>query len=611
MKNERPSRAKSKNPPRDGGGQGVLTRLAGLTKSRTASGKAAGNRNVRETVESIAIAFILAFLFRTFEAEAFVIPTGSMAPTLQGRHKDLTCPQCGFRYRAGASDDPDTGQPADVVAATCPMCRFTVDIDARRPGGIEAPTYNGDRILVGKFIYEFNEPERWDVIVFHFPGKAKMNYIKRLVGLPREQLMIRGGDVFVRPLRSGQPYKIARKPPDKMGAMAQLVHDNDYIPADYLKSNWPLRWRVWPPREAAEAGGWSERRELVESGGVETVRQRFAIGGGAAEPRWIRYRHIIPSASEWERILQGPPLPPDYAGARPQLITDFYAYNTSIERGFPLLPASKFGLHWVGDLMLQADLQVTTDTGEVLLDLVEGGRHLTATIDVATGEAALAIEGHAGFAPTAQTAVRGPGEYRLGLSNFDNQLRLWIDGEAVAFSTPTTYSRPALLIPTVEDLAPAGVGSRGAGVKVRDLRIYRDIYYIADYNRGPWLRPLSDYPNPEPDRPSPLANPTRERVAQFLADPSLWGVFGRRLQTEYTLQADQFLVLGDNSPFSKDSRLWEGDKFNGHALSYYVDRKLLIGKALFIYWPHSWDRVPGTSIPFPYFPNVQDMGLVR
>ena len=43
----------------------------------------------RETIESIAIAFVRAFLFRTFEAEAFVIPTGSMAPTLQGRHKDV------------------------------------------------------------------------------------------------------------------------------------------------------------------------------------------------------------------------------------------------------------------------------------------------------------------------------------------------------------------------------------------------------------------------------------------------------------------------------------------------------------------------------------------
>src|SRR5712675_274714 len=64
-------------------------------------------RTLRETIESIVIAFILAFLFRTFEAEAFVIPTGSMAPTLQGRHKDIDCPKCGYHYRVSASQEVD------------------------------------------------------------------------------------------------------------------------------------------------------------------------------------------------------------------------------------------------------------------------------------------------------------------------------------------------------------------------------------------------------------------------------------------------------------------------------------------------------------------------
>ena len=58
---------------------------------------------MRETIESIALAVILAFLFRAFVAEAFVIPTGSMAPTLMGQHKDVQCPECGYWYQAGAS----------------------------------------------------------------------------------------------------------------------------------------------------------------------------------------------------------------------------------------------------------------------------------------------------------------------------------------------------------------------------------------------------------------------------------------------------------------------------------------------------------------------------
>ena len=51
---------------------------------------------------------------------------------------------------------------------------------------------------------------------------------------------------------------------------------------------------------------------------------------------------------------------------------------------------------------------------------------------------------------------------------------------------------------------------------------------------------------------------------------------------------DQFFALGDNSPQSKDSRLWATPN-----TEYYVERDLLIGKALFIYWPlthMSWVR---------------------
>ena len=59
----------------------------------------------RDTVEAIVVAFILALVVRGFEAQAFVIPTGSMAPTLMGRHKEVTCPQCGFVYTVNASEE--------------------------------------------------------------------------------------------------------------------------------------------------------------------------------------------------------------------------------------------------------------------------------------------------------------------------------------------------------------------------------------------------------------------------------------------------------------------------------------------------------------------------
>jgi signal peptidase I len=77
---------------------------------------------------------------------------------------------------------------------------------------------------------------------------------------------------------------------------------------------------------------------------------------------------------------------------------------------------------------------------------------------------------------------------------------------------------------------------------------------------------------------------------------------------QFKLGPDQFLMLGDNSPRSSDSRLWE-NRWDGQ--EYYVKRELLIGKALYIYWPHALDHLPGTDVWFAFFPDFGRMGLVR
>src|SRR6187431_1469170 len=76
--------------------------------------------SIKETIESILIAFILAFIFRGFVVEAFVIPTGSMATTLLGAHMRFTCPDCGYRYDVnyqseGATDIEDVKIPSHAV----------------------------------------------------------------------------------------------------------------------------------------------------------------------------------------------------------------------------------------------------------------------------------------------------------------------------------------------------------------------------------------------------------------------------------------------------------------------------------------------------------------
>lgn len=536
---------------------------------------------VREVVESVVIAFVLAFLFRTFEAEAFVIPTGSMAPTLMGRHKDVYCEKCGFQFQASASSevDPRSGNAVghEVIGGTCPMCRYTMDFSLRNPQRKRYPSYTGDRILVGKFPYQFSDPERWDVAVFRFPGGATTNYIKRIVGLPRETVRIQHGDLWVQ--RDGEAeFVMARKSPAKILAVLQPVYDNDYVLPKIIQQGWPARWANDGTGVAAE--GWTS----------DDYRS-FRVGGTSREA-WLRYRHFVPSAVEWQDFLNG--TAPYAESIRPQLISDFCAYNTGIDTGLPSLGVERLGLHWVGDLALSAVLEVQSSSGEIVLELVKAGRRYQCTFDLAQGTAVLSINGQGEFHPTATTAVRGPGTYRVRFANMDRQLTLWVNDRVVPFDAPTTYDA-ADDVPQPTDLTPVGIASRGVQLRVDHLKVFRDLYYIA--TKEPMPNPMTDYDLSH----RPLMTP--EGIAQFLSDPAQWGAFAHRRSADFHLDADQFLALGDNSAQSRDSRLWGSE--------YYVKRDLLIGKALFIYWPHSWNEIPYVHVPFPFFPNFARMGLVR
>src|SRR6185436_1397136 len=57
--------------------------------------------SIQDTLISVVIAFALAFVFRGFVVEAFVIPTGSMAPTLMGAHERFRSQQSGDSWAVG------------------------------------------------------------------------------------------------------------------------------------------------------------------------------------------------------------------------------------------------------------------------------------------------------------------------------------------------------------------------------------------------------------------------------------------------------------------------------------------------------------------------------
>jgi signal peptidase I len=588
---------------------------------------------IRETVESIVIAFVLAFLFRTFEAEAFVIPTGSMAPTLMGRHKDVVCPKCGYRYQVSASEEESEvpgRQTTDVIAGKCPMCKYVMPMRPNLPQGVpearqaDIPvqrSYNGDRILVNKYIYEFSDPKRWDVVVFKFPGDAKVNYIKRLVGLPGEKLRIQHGDVFLGKGDAPQDkdYEIIRKPTSKILSMRQLVHDTNYDPGELDSVGWPLRWHSSPE---SGPGAWKVDKSTVG----KNVRQQYSVDAAAGTDSWLRYENLAPTYQVWQDVAAAAERgdkQPLYSDAKRaewrRLIMDANPYDGRVDRAQMSLAnnlnvnSQREGLHWVGDLMLDANVEIESPSGELLLDLVKAGRQFTCRVDLTSGEAKLSAGDLPGFSPKAKTNLKGPGKHQVAFSNFDEQLLLWVDGSVVAFDRETSYDaeklfgnrdriRPETSDKDLGDFAPAGIGARGAKLAVSRLRVWRDIYYIADdYQRmAGFGGPVTDFNHPFNDRVFELAN-----------TPSLWDLFSKRNKADFALNGDQLFVMGDNSAESSDARLWAGRSDRGQPGGPYLDRRLLIGKALCVYWPHSWNQIPGTPIPFPLFPNIADMRLVR
>lgn len=629
-------------------------------------------RGGRETVDALVVAFVLAFLIRTFQAEAFVIPTGSMAPTLMGRHKDVFCEQCGVRYRVNSSDDASE-QFAEVqrrvarglmspqegerylagqlcVGGACPQCRYLMPLSDAAPsallppgrdGGTQTGDYSGDRLVVSKYAYSFAAPERWDVAVFKYPGDSETNYIKRITGIPGEELRVFQGDLYTRPLGSDNAFTIARKPAGTLMAMRQFLHDTNHEPRRLIDAGWPLGW--------SGDDGWSATKtEETSKKGAPVYRVSYAGESTAGATRWLRFRHTPPTEPVWNRVLEGEePLEPR---PKPQLVTDFTPYNTRLNldqavgngvlslrpRLSPAAPGrsrvddlGRLGIHWVGDLVLEADLNVGSTSGEVTLELVEAGTHYGMSLDVASGKATLwrgAFESddRDELASTTTSAV-GSGRRRLRLANVDNRLVTWLDGRLLDLAASFDDALPARPGPAAMprtsdadegDLAPAGVAVTGGKVTIDRLRLWRDGYYIARrHDDEPGWVLTTDLP---PGQAGVSESDWYAQVQALPHRPEDWPMLAKRRARDFPVREGQLFVMGDNSGWSLDARLWAGGngRDGGRPGGAYLEQTQLVGKAICVYWPHSWYRLPvgfnpRTRLHVPLWPNFADMRLVR
>jgi signal peptidase I len=548
----------------------------------------------------------LAFLVWSFEAEGFVIPTGSMAPTLMGRHKEIVCPECGYTYTVNADCEVDSnGSGAStgmrVAWGTCENCRYETRVD-------DAPSVGGDRIYTMKRGLEMPflpaagrvGPDRWEVAVFKLPEEPEVRYIKRLVGMPGEIIQIHQGDLWRRPLDGPGGFERLRRPIGHQHAMQVTVYDDAHRPAT-LKDD--PRWRRW-----MASGGWSEPAEGT-----------YRLGRGQEkDDAWdeLRYRNLVPDPDQWQAIRKQRPLPVE---PRPTLITDFSSYNTDLTpqgREHPRTAARPwFQPHWVGDLTLSCRVTVREPRGRLRLELIKGGRSNGCEIDLASGRATLSHEGNALGEPAA-TPLFAPGSYELTLANVDDRLTLVVDG-ALPFRDGRAYETTApgsCSIPTAADLQPARLSAKDADLEVVGLVLKRDVHYTL----APGAADDGGLEALVPRGPSALFD--------LLADPAKFARFGEARAMDYPLGPGRYLMLGDNSPWSRDGRAWtrrdqrdpddpsEGWDDSGREC-WEVPESLLIGKAFCVYWPHMkpvWPEIRlGTDLRLPARPYLEKLRWIR
>jgi signal peptidase I len=533
---------------------------------------------MREVVETVVFVVVLVLMLKSFAAEAFVIPTGSMAETLYGYQANVTCPECGTKFPVNFSNvvDPQGGSPQAVLSCMCPNCRFPIElpkglfkngeeypakdgVDGDRALKIEIEkAETGDRVLVAKFwtkSFFGLAPDRFDVVVFKYPKEPQkqatpQNYIKRLIGLGGETIGIHRGKLYRLPPEEPSPFNDLQsepKPRDWDLWQSMYMHEDNKEMIERLREGKGFHILQKPAKTVL-----AEMRLVYDNDHPAKDMKDY--------PRWVGdktawtpvegngFAHQGTDSKNIDFLRYGHRLREPKMGER-QLITDFMGYNSAtyhdINRTIP-------GQNWVSDLIVEAEVDIQQATGDLVLELSKGPERFQARWELSTGVCSLfrVKNGDKGEKLASKPTNVKKGSYRLRFANVDNRLLVWVDNRLPFGEFEVTYEPEKVLVPDEKnDLEPASIGVRGAAVSVQHLKLYRDTYYTCK-GRDPDVN-VSDW-----------------------ADSSQWSKFADMPYKTFYVQPDHYLCLGDNSPESSDGRSWG-----------LVPERLMLGRALLVYWP--------------------------
>ncbi len=535
--------------------------MPSVSKSKTGAAPAThapGREPPLEWLSSLVGFFVYLLVLKSFLVPLFVIPTGSMAPTLMGAHSVHTCPNCGFEY--------PVGQPLGVLVVQCPNCRWREyggppagwpDLQAR---GVKVdsalaealPPRGGDRIMVHGWTYDLGgrfAPQRWDVVVFKVPTDGWTNYIKRLIGRPGETIELINGDVFV-----GQDggLDIARKPHHVQETLWFPYFDQDHPPRQ------PSASAGYHPRWASLRGnnGWS---------GLDTRHFQFTSTSGA---RGTLQFLTNPGSTQ-----------------APGFIGDVYGYNPAYVVEDSSRRIGSRSPHVVNDVRLSCTVECPPDPpadGFVELELIRYNECYFARL---YGDGRVTLE-HAPWNKRneaqdwGQAAAHVPTTpVRLALSVVDYTVIVELDGQPALRRELAVDADQARKL-SLQSVPPTlHIAAQGLAATLSHVLIERDVYYTND--------------------------------KQFTRDGREIKSYGTQ-NNPIALRENEYFVLGDNSPSSLDARYAFAQKEDppvgphlvqaaqrGEFRPGTVPADQLIGPAFFVYWPGTGPLLPPRLLPTP------------
>jgi signal peptidase I len=207
--------------------------------------RAASEANtVRSAIQFTVGLVVMAVIARVFLVMGLIVPVivagSSMAPTLNGSHVEVVCPQCAAFVQVG------TDQLPPGANAICPNCVSRLHIDG-------LPIVEGDSIWVDRTAFTLRPPRRWEVVVFQCPNDATQLCVKRVLGLPGERIALRDGELIVNGRLVAKPIAVdyELRPGDGVGQTGYdarqqcwqladgyfVVGDNQAVSLD--SRNWP------------------------------------------------------------------------------------------------------------------------------------------------------------------------------------------------------------------------------------------------------------------------------------------------------------------------------------------------------------------------------------